>query len=302
MLVQTRHTYHRCLLHLVQEIASSQTGPLRVGELARRAGFSRGHLSRMFTQTLCETPAEFERRMRLERAAFLIRHDNVSVHQASLDAGYATPEAFCRAFTAAYGIPPSRFRTRETPDWKLPSPSRTHWKGGSRLDRFVVPSSGAFEMMVVERRSVRMAALRHMGPMSERSRTWRRVFEACPDKPWMRPGSQLMTVYHDSIGSRPIDQIRTDIGFSVRDNDPLPDGFHEVRIPGGVYAASLEHLTRAQHPKAWDVMNRQWVPPTSDRRPIPAIDEHAAWPTAGEDVPRRLLVGLELELRPAQLH
>jgi AraC family transcriptional regulator len=106
-------------------------------DLAARAILSRFHFSRLVTAALGEPPGGFRRRLLLERAAHRLSDTADPVIEVALDAGYGSPEAFARAFSRAYGAPPSHYRQRlATPAARdLPAPSGIHFHppGGLRL-------------------------------------------------------------------------------------------------------------------------------------------------------------------------
>jgi AraC family transcriptional regulator len=103
-------------------------------ELAARVYLSRFHFDRVVSATAGETPARFRRRVLLERAAYRLVTSEAGVLDIALEAGYASNEAFTRAFQRAYGVPPSAWRSdpRQT---QLESPNGVHFHppGGLRL-------------------------------------------------------------------------------------------------------------------------------------------------------------------------
>jgi AraC family transcriptional regulator len=77
--------------------------------LARRAHFSRDHLDRLLAAATGETPAALKRRLLLERAAWQLRTGAATPSEAATTAGYGSLAAFSRAFSRAYGAPPSEY-------------------------------------------------------------------------------------------------------------------------------------------------------------------------------------------------
>ncbi|WP_436700286.1 helix-turn-helix domain-containing protein [Nocardioides sp. BYT-33-1] len=74
--------------------------------MADRAFASPYHFSRMLSRDTGEAPVAMRRRVMLERAAWRLRQGG-SVTDAAWEAGYESVEGFSRAFTRAYGHPPS---------------------------------------------------------------------------------------------------------------------------------------------------------------------------------------------------
>jgi AraC-like DNA-binding protein len=119
----------------VDTLSSSLDGQApRADELAARAYFSRSHFDRIVSATAGETPARFRRRVLLERAAYQLVTSDASVLQIALEAGYASNEAFTRAFRRAYGVAPATWRSAPR-RMQIESPNGVHFHppGGLRL-------------------------------------------------------------------------------------------------------------------------------------------------------------------------
>ncbi|MEM1010903.1 MAG: helix-turn-helix transcriptional regulator [Planctomycetota bacterium] len=85
--------------------------PRTVQEMADRLGYSRSHLSDTVSRTWKESPGAVLRRDRLQRAAEMLRQGE-SVKAAARACGYATHQAFSRAFRKHFGHLPSDERRR----------------------------------------------------------------------------------------------------------------------------------------------------------------------------------------------
>ncbi len=96
-----------CLAILTRELEN----PPALGELARRVNISPFHLSRMFTRVTGETISQRLRRLRVERAAGLLKAGTHNVTEAALAVGYSSFGHFSSAFRLLMGVPPSRYMT-----------------------------------------------------------------------------------------------------------------------------------------------------------------------------------------------
>jgi AraC-like DNA-binding protein len=100
--------------------------PADGAEIARRAYLSRFHFDRLVGAALGETPGAFRRRLLLERAAYELSHGTASVTDVGIGAGYASLEAFERAFRRSFDTTPTAFRA-EPGAFRLPSPNGVHF-------------------------------------------------------------------------------------------------------------------------------------------------------------------------------
>ena len=119
--------------------AEADGSPEDEAALAARAYLSRFHFGRVFRRLVGEAPGEMERRLRLERAAHVLRATAQDVTGIAFDAGYDSLEGFSRAFRRAYGVAPSRYRTLPTPPSSLPAPSGVHYDTETRGLRVHAP-------------------------------------------------------------------------------------------------------------------------------------------------------------------
>ena len=85
-------------------------GPRNVNLMARKACFSRRQFHRLTLHVLGETPAKHQRRVRLDRAAWLLLTTRATVLDIALQTGWESHEVFTRAFRVRFGGTPSAFR------------------------------------------------------------------------------------------------------------------------------------------------------------------------------------------------
>jgi AraC-like DNA-binding protein len=78
--------------------------------MARAACFSRRQFHRLMVQVLGEPPGTRQRRLRLDRAAWLLLTSRDTVLHIALETGWESHETFTRAFRTRFGVTPSFFR------------------------------------------------------------------------------------------------------------------------------------------------------------------------------------------------
>ena len=84
--------------------------PLRLADVARAAGLSPFHFHRVFQSLVGVTVADFVRRLRLDKALFMMAHARrSSLTQVALACGFSSSSDFSRSFKHRFGVAPSRF-------------------------------------------------------------------------------------------------------------------------------------------------------------------------------------------------
>jgi AraC family transcriptional regulator len=278
--------YHLILAGVIEEVLRCQSGPIRVPDLANSAGFSRFHLARLFHETTEETLEDFLRRIRLERAAYMLTNSPQSVLEISIDSGYRSPEAFSRAFRQAFGSLPSQFRNGSR-DWKLDATSDLHWNAD-----WVLPDNLDAEYGVsVVSMPLRYACVwRAIGNYARLEQAWQRLGEAYPHS--IPTCATFITMYLDNMWTHPVCRtMRADIGWLCTPNDPPPSGMRRIILPGGCYATT-RYVKRTERNDAWSYMSGRYTPMRGRRSNLSSYDEYAQWPLPFEDVQTKIYTGL----------
>lgn len=100
-------------------------GPFRVADAADAAGYSLFHFSRVFSQSVRQSPYEYLMRRRLSQAALDLLESGRRVLDVALDFQFDTPEGFSRAFKRMFGQQPQQFRKQNRLDPRLLMPRLT---------------------------------------------------------------------------------------------------------------------------------------------------------------------------------
>jgi AraC-like DNA-binding protein len=93
---------------------------------AARLHVSRFHFDRIVSSIAGEPPGALRRRVLLERAAYRLVTTRASLLDIAVEAGYSSHEAFTRAFSRAFGRPPSQWRRRPG-QIRLDAPNGVHF-------------------------------------------------------------------------------------------------------------------------------------------------------------------------------
>jgi len=100
----------RLLQNVVRCLEENITSPqLSVEFLSREVGMSRSSLYSKVLEITGETPVEYIRSFKLEKAAVLLQKSDLTIAEVAYQTGFSTPNYFARAFKAKYNMLPSEY-------------------------------------------------------------------------------------------------------------------------------------------------------------------------------------------------
>jgi AraC family transcriptional regulator len=263
MRVTTRSYYEQAVTDAMADLISDLDAAIDLGVLASRAAASSFHFHRIFRGMVGETPLSLSRRLKLERAAWVLTNTDQSVLDVAFSAGYETHESFTRAFRAAYSTSPSGFRVRSYPRIELAATCGIHFDPRG-IDLSVVTlrkGEADMDVDIIDMPELRLAALRHLGPYNQITTTFERLGSiAGPAGVFDRPDTMLLAVYHDDPEVTPQDELRSDAALTIDEDQAIPDGAEELRIPAGTFARHT-HIGPYEHlGDVWARFLGVWLP------------------------------------------
>lgn len=102
------------VLAAIAQMRASYAEPLTTSDLAKTAGLSRFHFSRLFRDEVGQAPYQYLTRIRIARAVELLRSGHHSVTEAALETGFRDMSRFSRTFRAHTGKLPRTVLRRAT--------------------------------------------------------------------------------------------------------------------------------------------------------------------------------------------
>jgi AraC family transcriptional regulator len=275
-------------------------GPLTLEELAGVAAFSPFYFHRIFAALVGETPAQYVRRLRVERAAQqLVAAPRKPVTAVALDCGFSGSAPFARAFKETLGMSASEWRRtmraraqgmepaglQDRKDRQTPGNLRKDWEitplyGDAiqqgltwRVTMTAQNADGArgdgrsgleARVEVREVPAFTLAYVRHTGPYAGDSELFGRLFGKimawAGSRGLIGPQSKVVAVYHDNPGLTESGKLRVSVGVSVPDDTPVDGEIGKMVIPGGTWAVAEFELTDAEYSAAWDAVFCGWLP------------------------------------------
>jgi AraC family transcriptional regulator len=263
----TRSDYAMRLERVFRWLADHMDDTLDLNQLADVACMSPYHFHRIYHAMQGETAAETVRRLRLHRAAVELITGELPVPRIARRAGYGSQEAFTRAFKAAYGVPPARYRASF-----VPLPSTGGMTGGKDA---AMDTTVSYQATIRETPAVTVAALAHQGDYQTIPGTFVRLATMAGALGVLGPGMRTFGIYYDDPSATPVEALRSEACVTVPD-DWVPSGDFERReIRGGRYAVVLHVGPYAELGRAYTWLYGTWLAQSGEEAAdAPCVEEY----------------------------
>ena len=229
-----------------------------MAEVARAAGASPFHFSRLYHALARETVFESLTRIRLQRAARrLCAEPNASVSEIGLAVGYATPSSFDKAFRGALGVSPSELRAagprrRDVLLEMLAARAKLEpARAALRLSR-----APTFRTLPPQR----IAYVREHGPYTEVAPiAWSKLRARIARSNVPITCTMALGAAHDDPVAVHEELLRYDAGVVCAPGERPPPGTHAAVLEGGVHAVFVHRGPYRYIEAAFDRIFRTWV-------------------------------------------
>lgn len=223
---------------VIDYVSENPGGDLSLETLAKIAYFSPFHFHRVFKSVLGETLHQFVNRIRLERAADLLRADHdLRVLDAAIACGYESGEGFARAFKRRYGISPGAW------DRNVPLKERKIGQVEGEFPSYTFEELRNAEpdlpVEILELDAQRLAYVRILDAYNH----WPKVVAAHDELlAWYRSDEgagpvKLYGMSQDDPDVTPVSHCRFDWCVAIPDDRPVPANLSERRFPACRVAA-----------------------------------------------------------------
>ena len=232
---------------------------IKLEELARVACFSEFHFHRIFGAVSGETLNHFTNRLRLEKAARLLRYSGQSITDLALECGFSSSATFSRAFHKAYGTAPSRFRNSgEIKDSKI-------CKELFAKEEYLLPMSKeeqekAFPVSIKKFPAWNAAYIRVANAFAGDHvfKAFGRMIEWAKSQNIYANGT-LFGMSMDDPSVTPKHLYRYEVCFAPQVSFDCPEGIAKMTIPARTYATTRINGDIRLVATAWDYLFRGWL-------------------------------------------
>ena len=259
----TRSDYAERLERVFRWLTDHLDDTLDLTRLADVACLSPYHFHRVYRAMQGETAADTVRRLRLHRAAVELITGELPVARVARRAGYGSQEAFTRAFKAAYGAPPARYRTSFVP---TPTANR---------QEDAMETTMTYQATIRQMPPLRVAALPHHGPYANIGGTFERLLVMAGGQGLLGPAVRTFGIYYDDPAATPVSALRADACVAVPDGLTPVDELQVREIRGGRYAVVLHVGPYAELDRPYKWLYGTWLAQSGEEPDnAPLVEEY----------------------------
>lgn len=234
--------HHEKLIEVVIFIQNNLGEDLWIDRLAEIACLLRFHFHRIFTQYYDENVHEYIKRLRLERAAFMLQHTHTPVIEVSIQNGYKTQSAFSKAFRLHYGVSPRGYRL-------------------IGLYPQVDLDGGTLQPKICRIPSQKVMFIREIGEYRHAAVTaWKKLMRKADEMGVDIESEMAIGIAHDSPHITSQRHLRYDACLTV-DHDISPEGEYGLQEIEGAKVAIFRH--QGPYEELGELYNRiysEWLP------------------------------------------
>lgn len=200
-------SYYEILESAKETIELEYKDELRLEDLASKYNLSKFHFHRLFKSYFKVTPKEYFERLKMERAAHLLKYTNATIIDIAFEFGFNNHETFSRAFKRYFGSNPKHYRRNEYQE-------KTHKNRGyvKDSDQEDIEIAGPVVQFINE---INVAYIRHIGDYKRVNKTWIKLVKLGLIYDILNKDTKLLGIYYDDPDITQENHLRFDACFEI---------------------------------------------------------------------------------------
>lgn len=267
-------------------ISSCLNEDLALETISQAAFFSAFHFHRIFTAMIGETPADYVRRLRLEKAAqFLSYYPELSVTDIAMRCGFNSSSVFTRAFRERFQVSPLAWKKNNSKKDQKDSKNSKDIAFPSLYHPASMKKGGKAKIEIRNLPAFRVVYIRCMeGYNHGIGKAWSQIWKWAANRDLVNDKTVGIGIPLDNPDITPAEKCRYYTCVTIREDISLrPEGPVSVMdIPAGKYAVYHFEGRERDIRGAYNELYGSWLPDSGfvpeDR---PAIEMHAAASSPG---------------------
>ncbi len=263
---------------VIDFIEANLSEDIKLQDLADVACFSQFHFHRIFAMLMGETPKDFLRRIRIERAALMLKATNYNMADIAFKCGFSSQATFSRAFKEYFDVSPSAWKQSEK-DRKIEYFNSKIRKTNSKEGKSIQDSKLYFDSVNMFLSKYRIGrtdmkvsiqnfddihvayVANHEGYFDDKIEVaWEKLCAWAGPKGLLCSGSKYLGISFDDPKVTPKDKCRYYACIEVPKDVEVSGEFGLFDIRGGRYAVHRVEVTSDEIEKFYDELTGAWIP------------------------------------------
>ena len=234
---------------------------IRVSDVAKEAGYSYYHLTRIFHAMLGENIGNYIQKRRLSSGAKQLLYSEKKIIDIALENGFDSPEAFSRAFKAVYQVSPKEYRNNRLEVFIGQKKEITM----GLLKHITTNITVQPEIKYID--NIYVAGIHGIAPIDNIYSLWQKFGNVVNIIPNKHPAERTFGICeqlqetHTTHYDMDYSEV---IGMEVTCYDNLPNGIVAKTIPAGKYAVFTHKGPLSEILKTYEYIWGTWVSLTKE--------------------------------------
>jgi AraC family transcriptional regulator len=243
--------YEDKIFNAISYIQEHLTDDFKWIDVSKKCGISEFHFHRIFTTYMGETPGDFIKRKRLERAAMhmIYNSNEYSLSEIALVCGYSSQANLSKAIKIYFGVTPGEIvKGLEGKNSKIGKIKSKYGKDfnvkelypNSELDstsnEFIKDALMKVEIKELEKRAVIFKSSEQGYVNASIHKTWEELIEKASYLPMKRENFLMYGIGHDNPQITPEEKCRYDACIEIENGVEVGNEFLTKDLPEGKYA------------------------------------------------------------------
>lgn len=251
-----KDTYQEQIYKVQDYIEKHLDMVLNVELLSKVAGFSHFHFQRIFSLITGEPLYAFIKRIRLEKAAYMLLTDkNRSITDIALSVGFSNQSSFAKAFKSRFKMSSSAYRKSKT-DYNKSAFVVDYYEG---MDMRIEPLS----VEIRQEEDLQLVYVRYSGPYKGDSDLFSELFDSlyqwATERELITESSRWFVIYHDHGDETDEDMLRISVCLSVNRNVAVSGKVGVMTLCHGKFGVGKFYIGAKDYGKAWYHMYAVWL-------------------------------------------
>ncbi|MBN2694020.1 GyrI-like domain-containing protein [bacterium] len=244
----------------IDYIVKNMKEKISIDDLAKISCFSKFHFHRIFKSVIGENVYSFVKRVRLQKAVFLILYTNYSsITEIAFECGFPSSSNFAFAFKEYFGESPTDFKNS-----KISIENSNYSKDYPNKNLYIIDipivDGGKMSVEIKKLPEMNVAYVRNIGSYFNAGVAWEKLCKWMGANGLMSEKTVAIGISYDDPEITPTEKLRYDACMTIPENTKTTGEVGTQTIEGGLYAVYSFYDKLEQLAPTYKNLYGGWLP------------------------------------------